>query len=1220
MRHLLNYCHKGADLACLDSFYLLQETYIENPGKIPYIWRGNFYLTPGEGHSGGCLTLMSSHLSVVCSREIEKRAHVLACQRKGGNSISYIVVNVYAPNPNSREKIEFFEKLFELIHELEVLYDCSNIIVGGDFNLTFKNSEAKNRNRSAQEKRVASYVRDAAAEVGLIDIWGKTANFTWRRPNTECFSCLDHVLFNEEILELTMVKTNWSMSYSDHAAVEITFALKDAEKIERTRIPRLDPSLIKTPENKADYENRFNEIWRHVCGTWDPHSKLEYAKMCIRTVGEQMQAERKRRELSEEEELNDELNMAINSLERGGKNPRSTAALIGYVEELRQKKATLVERKGERLAEKLGSKWYNEGEKSTRYFLRLLNRRSPDKFGELVNSRGETIKRAVDIEAEIVNYYKNLYENYDKAHLIDDADENAFFANITPISGQSANDVTREITLEDLTKTLHTCRDSAPGPDGIPYSYLGALWNTLGPLICEAWNHSVRTGKLCPSHKTSFLRLIPKADKDSKKLTNWRPITLSNCDHKLVTKTYSIRMADKVSASIGARQTAYLKGRLINDNIRAIMLSIHLANVDDETIDGLLVSLDAKKAFDSVEHSYIEKCLTRFGLRDFVPIFKILYSELRSDILVNGKVVNGYSIKRGVKQGDALSCILFIMCMEPLIANIENNVDIAPLHSARLRSNLPKAYTYADDLNCTIKNSRAGLQAVFDEYTKLTKIAGLELNADKTEVMRFANVLKGSRFNPEPLEIRYMNKRYLIQTSEETKINGIFFQQNEERMKTGNVRRILEKMENQLGKWSRRSLSVLGKILIVKTFGISQAIFLMQSITLDKVHFKMLNELLYKFIWNRHFRAPKAPERVKREIINLPIKLGGFGMLNIEELDNGLKLRSLGRLLTTDHPLLKLLKNKLDLSDFFFPTFDGSLDSYVARGVELLRLDRQKLWLDENAKQSVGFVSALRAAKLVNLVKPQYRNNLRLFLLNRAGKRKVEDLSAAEFESIANLLLNGDVVEAARRVVPIRAPPFNVSMESHYYHRRRWVELGKLSSKEIRESRVEQVPLSIFKCGLIMTPSESLGWLKAVNGLNSTAHKNAILRFAHGDVYSKERLFRFGLSDTPQCEHCQDIETVNHRIYECNYAKNLWQEVGVLTGTNSLAIEMIVGAYADCSKAMLTIHAELILRLIRSPNLTQINAATFVRTLIKTLSKREQEIKVKRELDHLLNG
>ena len=48
---------------------------------------------------------------------------------------------------------------------------------------------------------------------------------------------------------------------------------------------------------------------------WNPHLKLEYAKMCIRTVVEQVQADRKKKELSEEEELNEEFNIAVISLE-----------------------------------------------------------------------------------------------------------------------------------------------------------------------------------------------------------------------------------------------------------------------------------------------------------------------------------------------------------------------------------------------------------------------------------------------------------------------------------------------------------------------------------------------------------------------------------------------------------------------------------------------------------------------------------------------------------------------------------------------------------------------------------------------------------------------------------------------------------------------------------------------------------------------------------------
>ena len=185
----------------------------------------------------------------------------------------------------------------------------------------------------------------------------------------------------------------------------------------------------------------------------------------------------------------------------------------------------MVERKGKRLAEKLGTKWYNEGEKSTRYFLRLLNRATPDDFTELETDSGNVIKGEALLEQEIVGYYKSLYENFDDLTVVDNDEDNNFFEHLTAVGDRQRLEVTAPITEAELLSTLGTCNDSAPGPDGIPYSYIKELWHLMGPLMIEAWNFSLNSGNLAPSHKISFLKLIPKAGKDPKKLTNWRPIT-----------------------------------------------------------------------------------------------------------------------------------------------------------------------------------------------------------------------------------------------------------------------------------------------------------------------------------------------------------------------------------------------------------------------------------------------------------------------------------------------------------------------------------------------------------------------------------------------------------------------------------------------------------------------------------------------------------------------
>ena len=612
LRHLINLIYKNGPSKNSDLIFCLQETYVTAPGKIPYLWRGNYHLTPGTGSAIGCVTLLSSHLNVIEAIDVDGRAHILALQRSVDSQVSYIIANIYAPNKNNSDKLEFLENVFDKVSEFSERFNCKNTLLLGDFNLVFKDDETKNRCYRNQEKRIASCVKDFADALDLADIWNDNTgrkSFTWRRPNTDCFSTIDRIFYPNKLLKSMDAKANWSFSFSDHAAVIACFDRIEKHHAARSRITRLDPSLAKSKRYGPIIIQEYQTMLDTAPVAWDPNQKLEFAKMCIRTVVEKVQADRKRQEVTEEEALNAELETATNKLSSG--QSRNPNLLIDHIESLRAQKSVIIEEKGTRLAEKLGTKWYNEGEKSTRYFMRLLNRSNPDNFEAIIREDGSLVETETEIEAEIVTFYKKLYEEKKNVTNQDDL----FFDQVDPISDEEDIWITEPLTVESLRDTLHTCQDYAPGPDGIPYSYLGLLWASFGKILCDAWNFSLAKGVLPPSHKTSFLKLIPKAGKDLKKLTNWRPITLSNCDHKLITKTYAKKLCDKLASKIGERQTAYLKGRLINDNIRGIVATADLLERDDQT--GLVVSLDAKKAFDSVDHKYIETCLKKIWVHTF---------------------------------------------------------------------------------------------------------------------------------------------------------------------------------------------------------------------------------------------------------------------------------------------------------------------------------------------------------------------------------------------------------------------------------------------------------------------------------------------------------------------------------------------------------------------------------------------------------------------------
>ena len=1218
LRHLLNYFYtrnRGKDM---DFIACLQETFIEGPGKLPYLWRGNHFITPGNGNSLGCITLLSPHINVVSGVTLANRGHVLACQKSGEKGISFIVANIYAPNPNTNEKIEFFNEVFDKILEFEERYECETHVIAGDFNLTLEAHEMKNRLFSNQEKRVGNALKLLIKDSGLKDIWEDNRAFTWRRANSDCFSTIDRIIYSNSKIKCENVTDNWALSFSDHAAIEANFSYIGRAARIRSKIPRIDPTIVRSPELAQQLTEGVNEMMREVPVHWDPHKKLEFLKVSIRTVAERLQADRNRKERTEEQEINEELNLSINVLGNEELAGEKRNRLIEYVEELRARKSNLIEEKGARLAEKLGSKWYNEGEKSTRYFLRLLNRQMPDDFKEIENADGIKITTQEGIKEEVVNFYKKLYEDFERIDTVDDA---SFFNELNPVSDSEREKVVRQITTEELRTTLHSCQDSAPGPDGIPYSVIGHLWPIFGELLCNAWNHSLVTSTLAPSHKTSYLKLIPKAGKDLCKLTNWRPITLSNCDHKLITKTYSKRLCESVGPQIGGCQTAYIKSRLINDNIRAMLSTVDITNIEKQA--GILLSLDAKKAFDSVDHKYIERCLERFGCGDFVPIFRVLYSDLATDIIINGQVVKGYNIKRGVKQGDALSCILFIMCMEPLIRNLEANPNIAPIFSNKLNKTLPKTYAYADDVNVTIKDSEASVREVFKEYERLSRNSGLELNADKTEMM-----LLGQDFNERQVKIKYLGKSYKIKAESKIKINGILFQTDLRRMADDNVDLVIKRIDRHCKAWSRRSLSTLGKVLIMKTFGISQAIYLFQSIVLNKDHFKKLNGIIYKFIWNRHYLAAKAPERIKREIMNKPIKYGGFGMLDIIALDESIKIKALGRIQITSHPFMLLIKNCLDLDRFFSPKDCTGLDGVIRKGIELLEADRDSLWVDSKLDSHRGLLKAIGDTNIKDVINEQGRNSIPFYLLWRSGARKVKDLRPEKVRELSRYIRNDKMIKIIN-AINTRSHSADPNIMYSYFVNGQIKLISAIKSKDIRVARTNQKPLNNFKIGMQLGNEESLSWGLRLAKINSTRHKNLMLRVAHGEIYTKEKLHRFGLIDSPLCPRCSDIETLQHKFIDCTYVNRIWAQIlqcqRSITTSDPLAEQRdkaIMGGYRTSNTTVLTINAEILHRILTLKDDASylVHPKVFVKNSISYLIRKEKANEIKNGLRSILDS
>jgi len=108
------------------------------------------------------------------------------------------------------------------------------------------------------------------------------------------------------------------------------------------------------------------------------------------------------------------------------------------------------------------------------------------------------------------------------------------------------------------------------------------------------------------------ITLIPKEDANLKDLLNWRPVTLLNVDYKIASKAISTRTEKVLPLVINSNQTGFVKGLSIGENIR--LISDILEQTEAQDIPGILLLLDFRKPFDTVEWGVIQNALDLFNL------------------------------------------------------------------------------------------------------------------------------------------------------------------------------------------------------------------------------------------------------------------------------------------------------------------------------------------------------------------------------------------------------------------------------------------------------------------------------------------------------------------------------------------------------------------------------------------------------------------------------
>ena len=803
------------------------------------------------------------------------------------------IVLLYAPNED-KDKANFWNTL-KL--KLEELGELENLVMLGDFN-SVENALDRYPHRE-DDGKVKQEWKKIKDKFKLVDGWRMhnplKKDYTYMQKSTGSMSRIDRIYMNKRTC---LYGYNWNhveTGISDHNMVTVD-VLKE-------KLPFIGKGVWRMYQDDIDNKIVIKRITKLLKVTNDRMNEIKEGKRedSIQRIWMKAKKEIKAVTVEErkirEKQMKRQKNSLKNSIAERLEKITEEANEVNQqykkeIKELKEKLAWKVRKDTTKMQVATRARYRQKGEKCTKYWFGLHKERLDDNIIlTLTDKEGKMTKDTRKMGEIAVEHHEKLQAKPvmtdERRKAISELEKIIEGKTINGDQVEMLNKKTSRGEIEDAIKSA--ANGTSPGTDGIPYEMykeiiknekkkengvdiIGLLHNVIEDIEEKGVEVMSKEGKK-ESEFTDGLMFLLYKKKEKWRIENYRPITLLNTDYKIYTKTIAKRLAKIAPTIVHEDQAGFIPKRSLYEHTRTTQLVVEYCELVE--MNGCIVALDQEKAYDKIDHEYLWIILKKYGLPEaFVNRVKEMYKNTSKAIMINGIVTRKYDVKRGVHQGDPMSCILYDLAIEPLAEALRRS----DLKGIEIKGNVEKLLVnlFADDTLVYLREN--------DNINVLEKVIEVfctastaKFNMDKTEILPIGK----REFRERMIETRKMGEneitddKRIIKEGESMRTLGSWV--GNAKTDTLQWEKVIKSQEKVLEIWSKQNLTTKGKELILKSLVQSKAVFLA---TVNGMPIEVQNEMTkmyHDFVWNGKKRG-----LIKWDQAIVKRSEGGLGMPDIK--------------------------------------------------------------------------------------------------------------------------------------------------------------------------------------------------------------------------------------------------------------------------------------------------------------------------------------------------